>query len=187
MTKRRQHFEFTVVELTTLAASFVVTSVFVFLLGFYVGREVAAEHAPIGEQVARVPIGEPPAPAEGPDGSAKTSLWERRGDAPEASPPPARSDPAEDRPAPPTVGAAAYTVQVLATRNRADAQALAERLKRQGFGAYVAAVEDAGGTWYRVRIGHYDNSEAARRMAERCQRELGLAQAYVSPVYANAR
>jgi cell division septation protein DedD len=59
-------------------------------------------------------------------------------------------------------------------------------LKKRGYGAYVAAVEDAGGTWYRVRVGHFEDAEAARRMAERAAREMGLTQAYVSPIYANA-
>jgi cell division septation protein DedD len=80
-----------------------------------------------------------------------------------------------------------FTVQVLATRNRGEADALVTDLKRRGFGAYAVALEDAGGTWYRVRIGHFDDAEAARRMAERASRELGLTQAYVSPIYSNAR
>jgi cell division septation protein DedD len=88
------------------------------------------------------------------------------------------------RSAPPGVP---FTVQVLATRNRPEADALAADLKRRGFGAYVAAVDDAGGSWYRVRIGHYEDAEAARRTAERASRELGLTQAYVSPIYSEAR
>jgi cell division septation protein DedD len=64
---------------------------------------------------------------------------------------------------------------------------LVDGLKNKGYGAYVVAVEDAGGAWYRVRIGHFDNPEAAKRMADRASRDLGLTQAYVSPIYSNAR
>ena len=56
----RGQFQFTVVELSVIAVSFAATSALVFLLGFYVGRENAAQHAPLDEKVARIPVG--PAP-----------------------------------------------------------------------------------------------------------------------------
>jgi cell division septation protein DedD len=184
--KTREQFQFTGIELGTLAVSFTVTSVLVFLLGFYVGRRAGAEHVGVGESVARVPVGEPPAqalqpavrpPPAAPQSGARTA-------APAASPAAPAPPPADIvANAPPGVP---FTVQVLATRNRGEADALAGDLKKRGYGAYVAAVEDAGGTWYRVRIGHFENAEAARRMAERASRDLGLTQAYVSPLYANA-
>ena len=243
----RGQFEFTVVELAVLGASFAVTSGLVFLLGFYVGREVASEHAPLGERVARIPVAPAPPKSAGPSVPPAippaipmdpTAPKEAEAEAsPEAAPQPPEPGPAEraaaapqtgaaDRPgagqegpppgeqaalapsAPPTASpaeppspepagseverrdllpAVGYTVQVLATRNRKEAESLAAELKGNGFGAFVTAVEDAGGRWYRVRIGRYDDPHAARVMVERCKRDLGLSQAYVSPFRMNSR
>lgn len=82
-------------------------------------------------------------------------------------------------PRPSTKPSVPYTVQVLATRNRDEAMTLADGLKRQRIGAFVSQVEDAGGSWYRVRIGIYDDLESAQVMETRL-RKLGLQQAYVS-------
>jgi cell division septation protein DedD len=210
--KGREQFQFTVLELTTLAISFAATSALVFLLGFYVGREAAAEHAAVGDGVARVPVLGPPGETEA---AAKqpVSVASKLPAKPAATvaplphvtaalaptPPPAAAAPGAEQPssppplpppsadvlrAPPGVP---FTVQILATRNHGEADALVNDLKRQGYGAYLVTVEDAGGTWYRVRVGHFENAEAAKRMADRAQRELGLTQAYVSPIYSNAR
>ncbi len=54
--RSRAQFQFTVFELIVLAASFAATSALVFLLGIYVGRDIAGEHAPADQQVARLPI-----------------------------------------------------------------------------------------------------------------------------------
>lgn len=72
-----------------------------------------------------------------------------------------------------------YTVQVLATRNKNEAETLADGLKKQRIGAFVSEVEDAAGSWYRVRIGIYDDLESAQVMETRL-RTIGLQQAYVS-------
>ena len=252
----RGQFQFTIVELTVLAVSFTVTSVLVFLLGLYVGREFAAQHAPVDERVARVRVtdpsqpetrkaepdpatlaplfdsdqavqqpvtpGEPPAPpvpprvldessqppqaaspepavpgglprpelappaTEEPEPAVSSRPSEQdRVVAVEKEPPEPSTPPAESELASSTERRATrsvtYTVQVLATRNRTEADALVEDLKAHDLGAFVAAVEDAGGRWYRVRIGRFDEPRSARTMVERCKRELGLGQAYVSP------
>jgi cell division septation protein DedD len=110
-----------------------------------------------------------------------------------AQPPPApvsQGPAAKDSPAPET-GAqppvSGYTVQVLATRYRSEAESLTATLKTKGYGAYLVEVRDGGATWYRVRIGHFENSEAARRLASRASKELGLTQAYVSPLSSGSR
>jgi len=224
----RDNFRFTTVELSALALSFTATSVLVFVLGFYVGRRVAAEHLPVGENVARVPVGTPPSdeapgrqPQPRPVAPTGQSAAAQHGGQPAAqaapaakAPPPASQQVSSKPLTPPSVAqsqAAAqatspqspaapapaavaqappgvpYTVQVLATRNRNEAENLTNNLKRKGFGAYLVQIDDAGGAWYRVRIGHYDNAEAARRTAERASRELGLTQAYVSPLTSGSR
>ncbi|HUK55688.1 MAG TPA: SPOR domain-containing protein [Nitrospiria bacterium] len=68
-----------------------------------------------------------------------------------------------------------YTVQVAAIRDRATAQALADRLRRKGYPAFVLSyVIPKRGTWYRVRVGHFKQREAAREMTRRLSRQERL-------------
>lgn len=73
-----------------------------------------------------------------------------------------------------------YTVQILATRKQADADALVRKLKSRGYAAYVKKVSDGAGAWFRVRVGSYGAFSEARAMADKCRRDLGLGQAFVS-------
>lgn len=73
-----------------------------------------------------------------------------------------------------------YTVQLLATRKEADADALVRKLKARGYAAYIRKVNDGAGAWYRVRVGSYGTFSDARAMADKCRGDLGLAQAFVS-------
>ncbi len=197
----RGQFQFTVVELTVLAMSFAATSALVFLLGFYVGRENASQHAPLDERVARIPVGSAPhedataesdsvrpgeaaalfdavAPSGGESGAGK-----RR-------PEPGDDEAAieeESRDPAPRIAGIPYTVQVLATRNQHEAETLRAKLADGRIGAFVTEVEEAGVQWYRVRIGRYDDFESARVMQERVRRDFGLGQAYVVPYRRSAR
>ncbi len=77
--------------------------------------------------------------------------------------------------------AGGYTVQVLATRKQADAEALVKKLAARGYGgAYIKRVSDGQTSWYRVRVGRYGAFGEASTTADRCRRELGLEQAFVS-------
>ena len=188
-------FHFTVTELFVLAISFFVTSCLVFLLGFYVGRETGRPHLPAASRVARISVGAVPQPdadvAEVPVASSVAAVSppaEREfGDevkaAPEAKVPPVAEQllPESQTPREPPV-AVPYTVQVLATRNLGEAESLVASLKRRGMGAFVATVDGSAGKWYRVRIGRFDDVRSAQRMADRCRRDFGLSQAYVSAV-----
>ena len=185
----RSQFQFTVVELSVLAVSFAVTSFLVFMLGFYVGREVAGRHGPPRESVARIPA--VPAPAVSAATGAETGTQDagtEQGTGGQGITAEAVADGTAATAGSPAVGGAdvtadgVYTVQVLATRNRNEADAMRDSLEKKKVEAFIAPVEDAGGNWYRVRIGRYADAAAARRMAERCRRELGLGQAYVSPL-----
>jgi hypothetical protein len=192
----RSQFQFTIVELAVLGVSFAVTSCLVFLLGFYVGRQVASRHGPPRESVARIPADDagvlrspggerrrpgrddPPENVATPAGDRGSGVVADRGRGAEPGGDGAVAVPGEGLEA---AGPTAYTVQVLATRNRKEAESLSESLERRGLAAFIAPVEDASGKWYRVRIGRYDDPASAREMAERCRREIGLGQAYVSP------
>jgi septal ring-binding cell division protein DamX len=193
----RGQFQFTVVELSVIAVSFAATSALVFLLGFYVGRENAAQHAPLDEKVARIPVG--PAPpksdtrTDDEEGMRAAEPPTSTGQEPEASASGADRDALSaaidgelaavdpgDSEIPRTPGIP-YTVQVLATRNHREAETLRADLARRRIGAFVTEVEEAGARWYRVRIGRYDDYDSARAMQERIRRDVGLGQAYVVP------
>lgn len=171
--RNRQPFQFTRLEMAALGASFLVTSVLVFLLGVAVGRQNVAAHRADVDQAARIPI----------DDASRFEV----GAAP-AKPAARRPTPEADKAAPAAAAAPApqlssdpvYAVQVLATRRKQDADTMARSLTSSGFEAYVARIEDAEGSWYRVRVGRFKSVAEARAMAERCRKELGLDQAYVS-------
>lgn len=194
----RGQFQFTVVELSVIAVSFAATSALVFLLGFYVGRENAAQHAPLDEKVARIPVGPAPPRAESGTGDAEPPAFageERKADAASAERQAltdtidgevASADPADEPEIPRTPGIP-YTVQVLATRNHREAETLRSDLARRRIGAFVTEVEEAGARWYRVRIGRYDDYDSARAMQERIRRDVGLGQAYVVPYRSGSR
>jgi hypothetical protein len=197
----RGQFQFTVVELTVLAMSFAATSALVFLLGFYVGRENASQHAPLDERVARIPVGSAPHEGEiaesdsvrpGEAAALFDAARPSEGDSgSEPSPLEAGDDGAaiedEAPEAVPRIAGIPYTVQVLATRNQREAETLRAKLADGRIGAFVTEVEEAGVRWYRVRIGRYDDFESARVMQERVRRDFGLGQAYVVPYRRSAR
>ena len=73
-----------------------------------------------------------------------------------------------------------YTVQIASIRDRATAEALADRLRRKGYPAYILPhVVPKRGTWYRVRVGHYTKRETAQEMTQRLSRQERL-MAYVA-------
>jgi cell division septation protein DedD len=87
-----------------------------------------------------------------------------------------RGAPAPSRPGPPETGSSpsGFTVQVTTLSDRAQAQALADRLTAKGYDARVVPLARAGtATLYRVRVGHYASEEAARRDLESLRPEPG--------------
>ena len=59
--RQRATIEFTAIHLAALAACILAATAVVFLFGIYVGRGLPAHHAGIDDQVARIPVAEPPA------------------------------------------------------------------------------------------------------------------------------
>ena len=56
-----------------------------------------------------------------------------------------------------------YTVQVFSSKSRESAVGLVDRLKGMGFAAYLNQFQDSGrNTWYRVRVGKTNKTEAER-------------------------
>lgn len=96
---------------------------------------------------------------------------------PPAKPEPARAEPVKTVPATPTPAAAAavvpanaITLQVTALRERKEAEAVARRLQRKGYQAYVAE-PGSGVAMYRVRVGPFSDRAEADRVRTRLTRE----------------
>jgi cell division septation protein DedD len=208
--RNQQQFQFTSLEMLAVAVGYVITSSFVFMLGIAVGRDGAAEHSGAGAHVARVPLDDPSRYALPADDSPLVPSEEAAVTPPVASAPTVDgrvtapqtpeaviaaeqaklADPkaapqqkalsAPDAPEKPAVTEGGYSVQVLATRRKGDAEAMARSLKSGGFDAYVRAARDGDDFWYRVRVGRYATAADAREVAGRCRDELGLDQAFVS-------
>lgn len=84
--------------------------------------------------------------------------------------------PAAMRLAPPPIAAQVpLTVQIGVFREESSARELAERSRRGGFGpARVAALTDAGGRLFAVRVGVYATAEDARGAGARLGQALGV-------------
>ena len=88
-----------------------------------------------------------------------------------AAPVKAVPEPAE-RPEPVTAGA--FTIQIGASQQRAEADRIAAR--HRSLRPRVEAAEvDGKGRWYRVRVGSFDTREAAERYRRDVARETGVA------------
>ncbi len=153
--------------------------VFIFLLGVSVGKKQSgAAPTQIVTQQIPEPVKEPPVkPTQEETGStaaadpgamaaAPVSTPAVEAPAPKpaamettAAPKPAASKPAAEVKKP---AAGLYYVQVAAFTDRAQAQAAADRYKKQGYAAVVASPRPADTkTWYRVRLGGYASRDRA--------------------------
>jgi len=89
--------------------------------------------------------------------------------------PKAPSTKPDDQAKAPAPAKAAFTVQVASLPNRAEADALAGRLRKQGLSPWVAEAEIPGkGTFYRVRVGRFPNREEAVRYLDDLKRETRM-------------
>jgi cell division septation protein DedD len=148
--------------------------VFIFLLGVSVGKKQVRLTAPT--QIVTQPIAEPvkeqpvkPAPADTESAAAVAPV--SGGPTAKSAPPaatvkaPVEKAPAETKKAAPPLATAStglYYVQVGAFTERAQAQAAADRYKKQGYTAVVANPRPSDTkTWYRVRLGGYASRDRA--------------------------
>jgi hypothetical protein len=129
--------------------------------------EIATEDSPDAAAApiaAAAPEGQPaPAPAEATGD----------GDEPEAV---AREE-AKPRPAA-RHRANRLTLQVKSVPEKSEADAFAARLRAAGFEPYIVLADIPGkGRWYRVRVGRFDDMEAAKAFQRRYKAESGQADA----------
>jgi DedD protein len=69
-----------------------------------------------------------------------------------------------------TPGAGAVVIQVLSSSEETQASALVERLRSDGYRAFLSPVEVDGKTMYRVRVGPYQDRAAAEVDADKIKR-----------------
>lgn len=105
--------------------------------------------------------------------------------APGATPPPAApvalGSPPATIPAPAARPAGGgWTVEANPTRSRDEAEALQNQLRHRGYDAVVTHVQRDGETWYRLRVGRYQNSEQASQVMRRLREQEGVARAFVA-------
>ena len=68
-----------------------------------------------------------------------------------------------------------YALQVSSFRYRSEGEALKNELKKKGYDAYVKKIKIPNkGTWYRVRIGDYEDLEQVKSMAVNLQQQEGV-------------
>jgi DedD protein len=73
--------------------------------------------------------------------------------------------------APAVAATEGYVVQLAAFADDKGANALAGRLKKSGYGAYVEPVQTSRGTLWRVRIGGYPSRDAADAARDKLKTE----------------
>jgi cell division septation protein DedD len=77
---------------------------------------------------------------------------------------------------PPPRDLGAFTVQVGASQDRAEAARLESRVRGSGLRPYVVEAKlGAKGTWYRIRVGSFRDRESAMRFRKDVERELRTA------------
>jgi len=67
-----------------------------------------------------------------------------------------------------------YTVQVMATGSKPKAQQELTTLKAKGYTAYLSEDKTAKGSVFKVRVGHFSDSDSAKKLALRLKDELKL-------------
>jgi hypothetical protein len=69
-------------------------------------------------------------------------------------------------------GLGVLTIQVASLKSAEEADHEVDRLKRKGYDAYEVKVKVPGeGTYYRVRVGHFEDSREAERVAARLKED----------------
>jgi len=73
-----------------------------------------------------------------------------------------------------------WSVQVNAFTREAPAVSLVEKLRHDGYDAYVVKAEVKGRTWYRVRVGLFTTSKGAKEVAASLKKNKQYRQAFVT-------
>jgi len=189
-------------QLITLTLGFLLASVLIFVFGLWVGRDIAEQRLARETQVIRLAVTSP-TPFETPVAPAVAGLPVATPTLPAihlaAAPTVAPKPTARLVPTPthhslalvwPTSGPAArptpaaeggnWTVQANATTDPVQAVVQARELRMKGYDAYTTQGPIGGVTWYRVRVGHFNDKASAKAAETKLRREEGLEAAYVT-------
>lgn len=193
-----------------LVFGFLLTSVIIFVLGIWVGRDLTErrqiEHEPLVratiparitpgaegvgrefyEKVKEEAYKQLQTPVDAPTLPASPTAPEKT---PTRLPPTATKAPPTTRPTPrPTAPSAPtqsratgqWSVQVGATTDSREALDMTLRLRARGFQAYTVQAPLRGQTWYRVRVGRFATREEAREVETQLRRTGEFQGAYVT-------
>jgi len=118
----------------------------------------------------------PPSAAAGVAGSPDLTFYKTLGGGPTAGKRPAAAPDAGLRAVPGDVVTpeGVFVVQVLATRDEAQAKRTRDRLASRGFPAAVIEDESGGVVVYRVRVGRWRERATAEQMADKIREQAGL-------------
>ena len=72
------------------------------------------------------------------------------------------------------------TIQVGSFKYKKEALALVRKLGKKGYRAYVVPFKLKGETWSRVRVGVFDSTVSAKKIARKLERDLKLPTLLVS-------
>jgi DedD protein len=137
-------------------------------------EQAAVDELPAGGATEAAPAAAGPAPTPpadtkpAPPATAPTTPAALAAGAGAAAPP---ASSAASPAAAPAARRGQYTVQVAATRERGEADALARRLAGRGYQAYVDPSTGPGVKMYRVRVGGYADRREADRVRQRLEKE----------------
>lgn len=96
---------------------------------------------------------------------------------PPAPPPPAPPPPAPASPPPAETSAAAdegFIVQVFSSHDEEQARKIRSQVEAEGYTAFISPVDQSGETFYRVRIGPFEERARAERAARGLKKKLKL-------------
>jgi cell division protein FtsN len=106
--------------------------------------------------------------------------------APAAPPAPPRVAPATSAPAPgadaaetPPPAKGGWSVQASPTRDRAEAEGLAQQLRGRGYETRIVRVLRNGETWYRVQVGRFATAQQANETMHRLRDREGVSHVFI--------
>ena len=97
----------------------------------------------------------------------------QKGLEPKTEPAVAKPEPAPSEPGP-TLAPVRFTVQLMATESKSKAQEQVRYLKARGYSPFMSVKETKDGAVYKVRIGKYADTAAAKEIAARLKQNLKL-------------
>lgn len=192
MAARQASAGLTIGQVFTLSFGFILASVLIFALGWWVGYDAAQQRREHDRQPVRVPVVPLQIPAVNtappqvavPTPSPTTTTRQ--------APPPSATATPELRirtmtpsrvvtrePTSAAARGAGWSVQVKATTEALEAVMFARNLRQKGYDAYTVQAPIGNVTWYRVRVGRFADRAAARAMEQRLKEGEKIEAAYV--------